>query len=146
MHALSVSFVMVLIRVARPVGGFRRHTVVQTSALRESWSPAEIGQRSALTGQGSAPSDGGVTIFPPDPNLTALRLELARLRGERGWTYDELASRSGLSRRTLIEVEQGRTIGSLKTWHALAHALDVPVDHLFATLCEGHAVPGDSTE
>jgi transcriptional regulator with XRE-family HTH domain len=87
-----------------------------------------------------------VTIFPPDPNLTALRLELARLRGERGWTYDELASRSGLSRRTLIEVEQGRTIGSLKTWHALAHALDVSVDHLFATLCEGHAAPGGSTE
>jgi transcriptional regulator with XRE-family HTH domain len=87
-----------------------------------------------------------VTIFPPDPNLTALRLELARLRGERGWTYDELASRSGLSRRTLIEVEQGRTIGSLKTWHALAHALDVPVGHLFATLCAGHAAPGGSTE
>ncbi|MFG3370361.1 helix-turn-helix transcriptional regulator [Streptomyces sp. NPDC048156] len=87
-----------------------------------------------------------MTIFPPDPNLTALRLELARLRGERGWTYDELASRSGLSRRTLIEVEQGRTIGSLKTWHALAHALDVPVDHLFATLCEGHAAPGGSAE
>ncbi|MET7540064.1 helix-turn-helix transcriptional regulator [Streptomyces sp. NPDC005507] len=87
-----------------------------------------------------------MTIFPPDPNLTALRLELARLRGERGWTYDELASRSGLSRRTLIEVEQGRTIGSLKTWHALAHALDVPVDHLFATLCEGHASPGDKAE
>ncbi|MCX5443868.1 helix-turn-helix transcriptional regulator [Streptomyces sp. NBC_00063] len=87
-----------------------------------------------------------MTIFPPDPNLTALCLELARLRGERGWTYDELASRSGLSRRTLIEVEQGRTIGSLKTWHALAHALDVSVDHLFATLCEGHAAPGDSTE
>ncbi|MGW4393312.1 helix-turn-helix transcriptional regulator [Streptomyces sp. NPDC004685] len=85
-----------------------------------------------------------MTIFPPDPNLTAFRLELARLRGERGWTYDELASRSGLSRRTLIEVEQGRTIGSLKTWHALAHALDVSVDHLFATLCEGHPAPGDN--
>jgi len=56
-----------------------------------------------------------VTIFPPDPNLTALRLELARLRSERGWTYDELAHPTGLARRTLIEIEQGRTIGSLKT-------------------------------
>ena len=82
-----------------------------------------------------------MTIFPPDPNLAALRLELARLRSERGWTYDELARRSGLARRTLIEIEQGRTIGSLKTWHALAHALNVPVDHLFATLCDGHAPP-----
>ena len=38
-----------------------------------------------------------MTIFPPDPNLTALRVELARLRGERGWTFDELAERSGVS-------------------------------------------------
>jgi putative transcriptional regulator len=83
-----------------------------------------------------------VTIFPPDPDLDALRLELARLRGERGWTYDELARRSGLSRRTLIEVEQGRTIGSLRTWHALAHALDAPLDQLFGALCNGHTQPG----
>ncbi|MGA6172535.1 helix-turn-helix transcriptional regulator [Streptomyces sp. NPDC012600] len=82
-----------------------------------------------------------MTIFPPDPNLTALRLELARLRSERGWTYEELAHRTGLARRTLIEIEQGRTIGSLKTWHAIAHALDVPVDHLFSRLCEGHEPP-----
>uniref|UniRef100_A0AAU1UML2 Uncharacterized protein n=1 Tax=Streptomyces sp. NBC_00119 TaxID=2975659 RepID=A0AAU1UML2_9ACTN len=33
--ALSVSFVLALMRVARPVGGCWRHTVVQTSALRE---------------------------------------------------------------------------------------------------------------
>ncbi|MET8205895.1 helix-turn-helix transcriptional regulator [Streptomyces sp. NPDC005373] len=87
-----------------------------------------------------------MTIFPPDPNFTALRLELARLRGEHGWSYDELASRSGLSRRTLIEIEQGRTIGSLNTWHALAHALDVPVDHLIATLCTGHMPSGESAQ
>ncbi|MEU2956420.1 helix-turn-helix transcriptional regulator [Streptomyces sp. NPDC006530] len=86
-----------------------------------------------------------MTIFPPDPNFDALRLELSRLRGERGFTYDELADRSGLARRTLIEIEQGRTIGSLKTWHALAHALDVPVDHLVATLCEGHTPPPGTT-
>lgn len=87
-----------------------------------------------------------MTIFPPDPNLTALRLELGRLRGERGWSYDELARRSGLARRTLIEIEQGRTIGSLKTWHALAHALSIPVDHLLGTLCKGHAPPDSIAE
>ncbi|MFF1485381.1 helix-turn-helix transcriptional regulator, partial [Streptomyces sp. NPDC058319] len=54
-----------------------------------------------------------MTIFPPDPDFDALRLELARLRAARGWTYDELAARSGLARRTLIEIEQGRTIGTL---------------------------------
>ncbi|MBT2393942.1 helix-turn-helix transcriptional regulator [Streptomyces sp. ISL-1] len=87
-----------------------------------------------------------MTIFPPDPNLNALRLQLARLRGERGWSYDELARRSGLGRRTVIEIEQGRTIGSLKTWHALAHALNVPVDQLFAPLCEGHTPPAGTTD
>ncbi|GCD40407.1 helix-turn-helix transcriptional regulator [Streptomyces paromomycinus] len=85
-----------------------------------------------------------MTIFPPDPNLTALRLELARLRAERRWTYDELAARSGLARRTLIEIEQGRTIGTLKTWHALAHALGTPLDRLFAALCDGHEPPTGS--
>jgi DNA-binding XRE family transcriptional regulator len=54
---------------------------------------------------------------------------------------NELADRSGLARRTLIEIEQGRTIGTLKTWHALAHALSTPLDELFATLCNGHKAP-----
>jgi putative transcriptional regulator len=83
-----------------------------------------------------------VTILPPDPDLDALRLELARLRAARGWSYDELAARSGLARRTVIEIEQGRTVGTLKTWHALAHAFDTPFDELFAPLCRGHRPPG----
>ncbi|MGW0711462.1 helix-turn-helix transcriptional regulator [Streptomyces sp. NPDC002643] len=83
-----------------------------------------------------------MTILPPDPDLNALRLELARLRAVRGWTYDELAARSGLARRTVIEIEQGRTIGTLKTWHALSHALGTPFEQLFATLCHGHDQPG----
>ncbi|GHE76367.1 MULTISPECIES: helix-turn-helix transcriptional regulator [Streptomyces] len=85
-----------------------------------------------------------MTILPPDPDLDALRLELARLRAARGWTYDELAARSGLARRTVIEIEQGRTVGTLKTWHALAHTLGTPFDELFATLCRGHDLPGPS--
>jgi transcriptional regulator with XRE-family HTH domain len=84
-----------------------------------------------------------VTIFPPDPDFEAPRLELARLRAARGWTYDELAARSGLARRTLIEIER-RTIGTLKTWHALAHALNTPLDELFGAVCEGHEPPGST--
>ncbi|MDT0382437.1 helix-turn-helix transcriptional regulator [Streptomyces sp. DSM 42041] len=86
-----------------------------------------------------------MTIFPPDPNLNALRLELARVRAERGYTYDQLADRSGLARRTLIEIEQGRTIGTLKTWHALAHALEVPIDGFLSHLCDGHEPPASRT-
>ena len=82
-----------------------------------------------------------MTIIPPDPNLTALSVELARLRGERGWTFDELAERSGLARRTLIDLEHGRTTGSLTTWHALAHAFGVPIERFLTSLCEGHPAP-----
>ncbi|MEV6013759.1 helix-turn-helix transcriptional regulator [Streptomyces sp. NPDC051976] len=83
-----------------------------------------------------------MTIYQPDPDFDALRLELSRLRAERGWTYDQLADRTGLSRRTLIEIEQGRTIGTLKTWHALAHAMDTSFDQLLGTLCADHEAPG----
>lgn len=83
-----------------------------------------------------------MTIFPPDPNFDALRVELARLRVERGWTFDELAGRSGLARRTLIDLEHGRTTGSITTWHALAHTFDVPIEQLLGALCEDHTPPG----
>jgi putative transcriptional regulator len=81
---------------------------------------------------------------PPSPNLAALRLALSRFRAERGYTYDELAARSGLARRTLIEIEQGRAVGTLKSWHALAHALGVPLCDLLGALCEGHEIAGAS--
>jgi putative transcriptional regulator len=87
-----------------------------------------------------------VTILPPDPNLSALRLVLSRLRAERGWSYDQLAERSGLSRRTVIEIEQGRTIGTLATWHALAHAFNVSPAALTQVLCEGHEPPAATTD
>ena len=87
-----------------------------------------------------------MTILPPDPDLDALRLELARLRAVRKWSYDEVAARSGLARRTVIEIEQGRTIGTLRTWHALAHAFDTPLDELFSTLCRGHDLPGSTQD
>ncbi|WP_043224301.1 helix-turn-helix transcriptional regulator [Streptomyces sp. NRRL F-5193] len=87
-----------------------------------------------------------MTILPPDANLDELPRELARLRHERRWSYDDLAERTGLSRRTLIEIEQGRTVGTIATWHALSHAFDVPLDGLFSVLCEGHAPPGAGRE
>lgn len=84
-----------------------------------------------------------MTIFPPpDPDPMTLRQSLARLRAERGWSYDQLAAHSGLSRRTLIEIEQGRTIGTLGTWHALAHAFNIPLGELLSSLCTGHEPPG----
>ncbi|MFE2540984.1 helix-turn-helix transcriptional regulator [Actinacidiphila glaucinigra] len=86
-----------------------------------------------------------MTIPPPDPDFDALRLELARLRADRGWTYDQLAERTGVSRRTLIDIEQGRTIGTLNTWHALVHALGVSFDRLLGSMCTDHHIPGPHT-
>ncbi|MFJ9756657.1 helix-turn-helix transcriptional regulator [Streptomyces sp. NPDC101149] len=83
-----------------------------------------------------------MTIIPPDPDFAALRVELARLRVERGWSFDELARRSGLARRTLIDLEHGRTTGSLTTWHALAHAFDVAIEQMLGALCNDHTRPG----
>ncbi|MEU2389036.1 helix-turn-helix transcriptional regulator [Streptomyces sp. NPDC012461] len=83
-----------------------------------------------------------MTILPPDPDLTALRIQLARLRAERGWSFDELARRSGLARRTLIDLEHGHTTGSVTTWHSLSHAFDVPLEDLLSTMCSSHTPPG----
>ncbi|MFJ5042197.1 helix-turn-helix transcriptional regulator [Streptomyces parvulus] len=82
---------------------------------------------------------------PPESDPTALRQSLARLRAERGWSYDVLAARSGLSRRTLIEIEQGRTVGTLATWHALAHAFSISLGELLGPLCAGHEPPEAAT-
>jgi transcriptional regulator with XRE-family HTH domain len=99
-------------------------------------------QKFALTGQVAEPSDSRVPILQPDPDLTALRVTLARLRNDRGWTFDQLADRSGLARRTLIDLEHGRGAGNVTTWHALAHAFDVPIGELLGALCDNHTAPG----
>ncbi|MFE6195791.1 XRE family transcriptional regulator [Streptomyces sp. NPDC057838] len=53
---------------------------------------------------------------------------------------ERVAGVSGIGH--LVRSVQGRTIGTLKTWHALAHALGTPSDELVGTLCRGHDLPG----
>ncbi|WP_082539327.1 helix-turn-helix transcriptional regulator [Microbacterium sp. Root553] len=78
-----------------------------------------------------------------DPNFDALRLHLARLRHERGWSYDELAARSGVGRSTLVTLESGSprrnpekpaTTGTLTTWYRIAQAFDTDLGDLLAPL------------
>lgn len=69
-----------------------------------------------------------------EPNFEALWLALARLRQERGWSYDELAERSGVSRRTLIEMEHGQSNGRLESWFRIAEAFKVPLGDLVSVL------------
>jgi putative transcriptional regulator len=68
------------------------------------------------------------------PNFDALRFEFARLREQSGLSYDKLADRTGLSRMALINLEHGRTRGSLETWFHVAHGLGVDIGDLVRKL------------
>jgi transcriptional regulator with XRE-family HTH domain len=65
-----------------------------------------------------------------DEVKSALSRNLRRLRTSRGWSLDELATRSGISRAMIVQVEGGRTNASLGTICELADALSVPVQSL----------------
>ena len=51
-------------------------------------------------------------------------------RGERGWTLDQLAQRSGVSRRMVVNVEQGGSNPSIATLLRLADALGIALPAL----------------
>ena len=69
-----------------------------------------------------------------DPNFESLRLELGRHRAARGWTYDELAERSGVTRRTLIAMETGTTNGRVDSWFRVSQAFGLEVGDLLRAL------------
>ncbi len=53
-------------------------------------------------------------------------------RNARGWTLDDLAERSGVSRRMLVNVEQGVTNASIATLLRLSEALGIGLPSLVA--------------
>jgi putative transcriptional regulator len=59
---------------------------------------------------------------------------LRRHREQRGFSHDALAERTGLSRRTLIDLEKGRSSGTLRSWHLIAQALDIRLAALLAVV------------
>lgn len=46
-------------------------------------------------------------------------------RSMHAFTYDALATKSGVSRRTIISIETGSSRGSLDSWMRIFTALDV---------------------
>jgi transcriptional regulator with XRE-family HTH domain len=79
----------------------------------------------------------------PPANFEALRLQLVKLRHDSGWSYDELAARSGVGRATLVSLESGKprrnpkkaaTRGSIESWYRIARAFDVPLGDLMTAL------------
>ncbi len=77
-----------------------------------------------------------------------LKLGLAKLRGTRGWTQDDLAERSGLHRRTIIRLEQPEAPHShpnRETITALARAFGyVRLSDLWIVLQEAAAATPDA--
>ncbi|GHJ39078.1 helix-turn-helix domain-containing protein [Streptomyces sp. TS71-3] len=62
-----------------------------------------------------------------DQLTQSLARNLRRWRGERGYTLDGLASRAGVSRGMIIQIEQARTNPSVGTTVKLADALGVSI-------------------
>jgi transcriptional regulator with XRE-family HTH domain len=53
-----------------------------------------------------------------------------RLRSARSWTLDELAARSGISRRLIVQIEQAQANPSIGTLLRLADAFEVALSEL----------------
>jgi transcriptional regulator with XRE-family HTH domain len=69
--------------------------------------------------------------MPERSDLTgALARVLQSLRTERGWSLDQLAVRSGVSKGVLVALEQGRSNPNLATLARIGDAFGVPVTRL----------------
>ena len=65
------------------------------------------------------------------PDLTtAVARTLQALRADRGWSLDQLAARSGVSKGVLVALEQGRSNPNLATLARIGDAFGVPVTSL----------------
>ncbi|WP_062642800.1 helix-turn-helix domain-containing protein [Streptomyces maremycinicus] len=64
---------------------------------------------------------GAGTAAPPDPVDVRIAGRLAALRAERGWSLEELAERSGVSRSTLSRAERAETSVTAALLNRLCH-------------------------
>jgi transcriptional regulator with XRE-family HTH domain len=62
----------------------------------------------------------------------ALMQNIARIRKLRGWTQEELGLEIGVNQATISKAEKGEGGTSLKTYQAIASALDTPLHILFS--------------
>ena len=64
-------------------------------------------------------------------DLSKIGARLRALRRERGWTLEDLAERTGLSRAYLSRIEGGERQPSLSALSEVAHAYDISFSSLF---------------
>jgi transcriptional regulator with XRE-family HTH domain len=78
------------------------------------------------------PKEARVARAAPDPLTAALGANLRRLRAQRGWSLEELAAASGVSRSMLGQVELARSAPTIGVLWKIARALQVPFAALLA--------------
>ena len=76
----------------------------------------------------------------PDPVEARLAARLAALRAERGWTLDQLAATSGISRTTLSRLERGETSPTATLLGRLSTAFGRTMSRLLAEVEEQPAL------
>jgi putative transcriptional regulator len=79
---------------------------------------------------------------PPAANRKALGIALGIARKNADLTLDQLAEKSGVSRRMLIEIEQGRVNPTMHKVHAIMHATNARIADIWSAVCEGHEATG----
>lgn len=67
-----------------------------------------------------------------EPDLSQLRVVFNNFRAQSGMSFDDLASASGLTRGTLLNISSGRYNGDLRTWLVLSRTWGVSLDDLLA--------------
>ena len=66
-----------------------------------------------------------------------MKNRLRVLRAERRWTQEEVAKRSGVSRQTIISIENGKYDPSLPLAFTLARIFETRIEDLFEDPREG---------
>jgi len=74
------------------------------------------------------------TRKPAEPDFDAMRLAAQIRRVEMGMTLKQMVARADASESAITGALYGYHDGSVRTWFAIAHALDMAVDELMATL------------
>jgi putative transcriptional regulator len=63
-----------------------------------------------------------------------MRLAFSQRRKAQGLSYEAVAERSGIARRTVQRLENGEREGQLRTWFYLAQAVDLKIETLVKSL------------
>jgi transcriptional regulator with XRE-family HTH domain len=75
--------------------------------------------------------------MPSQPDVTAaVARAVQALRVERGWSLDQLAGRSNVSKGVLVAIEQAKSNPNLATLARISDAFGVPVTRLVETSAE----------